>query len=210
SALVRIVICSIERLLKAPIQFQSRRRGLLQSAKLLQGRLDGGVTDERPSPISLKSEKSLGKILLIGIADKISAVLAQNVDDWGFGIPTQATPENFVNVVIATLGIADEANGTVLPNAKDFGFIEGSWIDDFAGFSQRISDIPIGNGELTTQTVRDVRVPTDGIFGRDHFSQFRQRHAHLRSVNHSAQPAGLLFLKNLAEFVKPLFGKTLR
>src|SRR5207247_7405037 len=135
-----------------------------QSAKLLQGRLDGGVTDERPTPISLQSQKSLGEILLIGIADKISAVLAQNVDHWGVGIPTQATPDNFVNVVIATLGIADEANGTVLPNAEDFGFIEGSRIDDFAGFRQCIGHVPIGNGELTTQAMRDVRVPVDGIF----------------------------------------------
>src|SRR5438132_170322 len=142
SALVGIVIRSIERLLKAPIQFQSRRRGLLQSAKLLQGRLDGGVTDERPTPISLQSEKSLGKILLIGIADKISAVLAQNVDDWGFGIPTQATPDNFVKVVVATLGIADEADGTVLPNAEDFGFIKGSRVDYLARFGQGISYVP--------------------------------------------------------------------
>src|SRR6266568_9313786 len=109
-SLVGIVIGAVERLLKAPVEFHLGRGGFLQNAKLLQRRVHGTIGKQRPSPISFQCQESLSEIILKAIADEISTVLPQDVDDFGVRIPAQAAPENLVDIVIAAFGIADEAD----------------------------------------------------------------------------------------------------
>ena len=58
-----IIICAIERLLKAPVQLLARRSVRLQIARNLKVRLDPTVRFHRTCPVILQANQQLGEFL---------------------------------------------------------------------------------------------------------------------------------------------------
>src|SRR4029077_4614990 len=95
--------------------------------------------------------------------EKRAGVLLEDVAYLRLGVPAQAAPDHLVDVVVAALGIRDEADRTRLVMAKDRGLAPGTRVDDLAALGEREGHVPVGHGELALLTVCDVGIRADRI-----------------------------------------------
>ncbi len=149
--------------MKPPVRKNRWRRAALQSAELPESRFDRTIGQEGAAPVLLQGEQPLGKVVGTTIAetDQITAVLPQDFENIDLGIPTQGTPDDLVDVVVAAFGIGDEADRLVGERAKDRRLVAGAGIDHFATFGQGVSNVPVGNSVLAAQAMSDIGIVAD-------------------------------------------------
>src|SRR5262249_56281668 len=116
---------------------------------------------------------------------QIAAVLPENIDDRHCRIPAQAAPDDLVDIVIATFRIADEADGGRSRGGKDLSFRNWPRINRLAPFGQGEGDVPVPNGILDPQAMRDVGIEANGIAFWNGGPHLIHGEARLRAVDHA-------------------------
>src|SRR5207237_102376 len=80
----------------------------------------------------------------------------------------------------------------------------------FPTFSERVSQVPFGDGILAFQTVGDIGIKTDRIVSWESVSKLGEAQPILRPKDHSIQPrCRLVLLHNIEKLPQPLLIKGL-
>src|SRR5262249_7949428 len=93
-------------------------------------------------------QEAPGKGVCRGVPDEIPAVLAQDFEYVGLRIPTQRAPDEFVDVIVATLRISEESDCAWLRLPEDRSLTLRPRINTLTRFSNGVSGIPIRNRVL--------------------------------------------------------------
>ena len=146
----------------------------------------------------------MGEIVAQTVGNEIATVLAQDFYDGLLRVPSERTPDDFVDVVVAAFRIAQETDRVRHLKMEDAGAILGPRIDRFPPFGQGISDVPVRNGELAFHAVSNVRIKADRkTFGKS-LAQTGYIDPHLRPIDDPRKPGGLSSHK-VKEFFHPRF-----
>src|SRR5438045_3945383 len=94
-------------------------------------------------PIAFQRQQALSKALSETVADKVAAVLAEDVNHSCLRVPAESAPNEFVDIVVAALRIGKEANRILLGLAEDGRFVFWARVNAFTSLGERISHVPI-------------------------------------------------------------------
>ena len=114
--------------------------------------------------------------------------LAQNFGEVTVGVPTEGTPDEFVDVVVAALRVAEEANAVGQNVLKNCSLPDGAGVDHFAALGKSIGDIPVRDRVLAPYAVGDVRIAADRIVGGNSATEFFDGEAGHRSEDDAVEP----------------------
>src|SRR5438874_11049390 len=95
--------------------------------------------------------------------EEILAVLSQDFEDRHVRVPSQAVPDDLVDIVVTAFRVGDEADGVILEHVKNGGFAVRPGIDWLARQGQPIRQVPVRYGILAAETVRDIGITADGV-----------------------------------------------
>ena len=151
--------------------------------------------------------QALGLLLTGEVMGKV----AKNIDHASLRIPPEPAPDEFIQIIVAALGVGDEANGFRQKFPQDIGFTHGTRVDRLPSLGERIRHIPIRNRKLAACAVGDVRVEADGILRRQPSPHLLQRQPGLRPHHDAIEPAFRLSRRyDREEFLHPVRGEGLR
>src|SRR5687767_5245892 len=135
-------------------------------------------------------------------ADEVPAVLAENRVDARFRVPAETAPDNLVHVVVGAVRVSDESGAVPDGIAEQLSLSYRERVNRFAIVDKRVRHVPVRNGILRADRVRDVGVNADRIPRGDLRSQHRHADTDTRSVYDASEPGGLP-LQGREKLVKP-------
>src|SRR5581483_1374684 len=135
-----------------------------------------------PLPVLLKRQQAVGNSLLESRTDEIATIFTQDVAHLGSLIPSQSAPDAFIDIVVTSLGIRDEADRMWSAQGKDTGHALGTGIADLAPLGERECEIPVGHRILTVPAMRDVGIIAYRKTSGNRVAEVSQAHTDLRSV----------------------------
>jgi len=168
---VGVVICAVEGLLESPVELFLRRGVFLHILEEFQGFIDAVIFCQRADPVSFEGEEAPGEFLPVPGADEVRAVLFGDLLYVHAGVPSEAAPEDFVEVVVASLAVTYEADSIFAEVGEYAGMSEGSGVYRLTSQGFPEGPVPVEHGVGATCGVRDIGIPSYRVAWGEVFSE---------------------------------------
>ena len=86
----------------------------------------------------------------------LAAVFPEDVFDLHVHVPAEATPDNFVYIVIASFAVSDETHRILLEVPENFCISAGPWIDRLTSECAFIGSVPVLIGILAATAMGNI------------------------------------------------------